>query len=77
MRKLGQFGVDFNFLLHCWYISLSVVKNNKLGKIVYLSSKNAGQQQNSISPLCETRLAGKGQAFLDDVSHSLHGEYKL
>lgn len=42
-----------DFLIHS-FISLSVVKKNKLSKIVNMSSNTAGQQQQSMSLLCQT-----------------------
>lgn len=42
-----------------------------------MSGKIAGQEQQSETLLCGTRMAEEGQAILSDVSHALCGEYEL
>ncbi len=56
------------FCFTAWYSSLSVVNMNKLNKSVNVLSKIAGQQQHSMTLLCESRVAKRGRAILSDVT---------
>lgn len=60
-----------------WCFSLSVVNKSKLSKFIYMSGRIVGQQQQSVSLLCKTQVAGNRQATLRDVSYPLFGGYEL
>ena len=92
LRRLRQFRVDrhimilfyrsfiesvLTFCFVAWFFSLSIVNKNKLNKIVNMSSKIVGQQQLSMTRLCESRVAGKGRAILSDASHPLNTQYEM
>lgn len=67
--------MTFSFV--AWYFSLSVVNRDKVNKIVNMASKIAGEQQYSMTKLCESRTVRKSHAIFGDALHPLYGEYEL
>lgn len=65
------------FNITAWFGSLSITHRNSLNKIVKLSNKIIGQEQEPLINIYNTQVKKKGSQIATDTTHTLHGNYTL
>lgn len=92
LRKLAKFGVDrslmsmfyrsfiesiLTFSFICWYASTNLKQKSALNKVVKVSSKITGTQQNSLTDLFNSQVLRKADLISRDGTHPLNPDFQL
>lgn len=65
------------FNISAWFGSLSNIHRNPLNKIITMSSKIIGLEQESLINIYNRRVKLKGTHIASDITHTLHSHYSL
>ena len=65
------------FNISAWFGSLSNIHRSPLNKIITLSSRIIGVEQDSLTNIYNRRVKLKGTHIASDTTHTLHSHYNL
>ena len=65
------------FNITSWFGALSNINRNPLNRIIKLTSKIIGQQQESLINIYNKRTKQKSTQITLDITHTLHSQYSL